>query len=895
MTDVFISYSRKDIDFARQLFDALEAAGLSSWVDFDDIPYSVDWMLEIEKGIDASDAYVFIISPDSVASRVCNLELTYARQNSKRIIPVVRRDVDAGASELVWQGQDWGAPARENWTHLRRLNWLFARANDNFDLAFQSLVEVAQQDPEHVRAHTRLLTRAREWDVNQRDGSYLLSGEDLKAAESWLVTAANLDPQPTPLQIDYIQTSRQRQTQRTRNLLIGVSIALVVTVALAALSFGLFQRSETNRVLAENNEATAVYQGTVSEALRLSAQAELEASGPYPDRGVLLALEVLDHYPYVWQAERALATAVQSTRLRFLVEDDPGFSIHGVSAQHRFLSTTSVAGYTETPEPERPCQPPLAYAYSVDGWPMSTFHVWALEADQQLLDWTGCALLWSPANPARVAFVDPSVTTVRDLGGETPINVITGFAIAWSPSGDQLAVRVGDQLQIWEVEARRQRFTITGHVPLWSPDGRRILTLDNLSLWDANTGAQLLTLVMPSPFADITQQGFMSAAWSPDSRQILGTQLMQAARFDASTGERLEDIPLGGDMHPGYKVLWIDEQPLIANTVGTTGLLDITLDDLSGDDAISVSQMANNPQWSINGELASSAVHNTVRIDTGSIDGSYEELHLYGGPYAATYALNTVWAVDSAYVAASIDTLFIPALDSKALIHVWDAGSRARPLPPDVEPEPGARPYLATDIVSPDGGLIYRYDPSTEATRTLIAIHDSRDNRLLQTLHLDDRYGGPTIEWSSDGRYLSAHATGGPFSLPSRSWVWDVRTGEQVLTFTNAYSIQWAPHANRLLVAPGSRAEIWDVERRILLYETDAPTTLAEWSNDGERLIFMTYAWVVRDGVGSNEYSGVTVPAWETLDDLMAYARDCCVVRSLSADERRQFGLPSFE
>jgi hypothetical protein len=33
-------------------------------------------------------------------------------------------------------------------------------------------------------------------------------------------------------------------------------------------------------------------------------------------------------------------------------------------------------------------------------------------------------------------------------------------------------------------------------------------------------------------------------------------------------------------------------------------------------------------------------------------------------------------------------------------------------------------------------------------------------------------------------------------------------------------------------------------------------------------------------------------PVWESLDELIAYAKDCCVVRELTSDEREVFGLP---
>ena len=68
MADVFISYSRKDIDFARRLVDALKNAGQEAWIDWQGIPYSADWWREICAGIDAADTFLFIISPHSLAS-----------------------------------------------------------------------------------------------------------------------------------------------------------------------------------------------------------------------------------------------------------------------------------------------------------------------------------------------------------------------------------------------------------------------------------------------------------------------------------------------------------------------------------------------------------------------------------------------------------------------------------------------------------------------------------------------------------------------------------------------------------------------------------------------------------------------------------------------------------
>jgi hypothetical protein len=36
-------------------------------------------------------------------------------------------------------------------------------------------------------------------------------------------------------------------------------------------------------------------------------------------------------------------------------------------------------------------------------------------------------------------------------------------------------------------------------------------------------------------------------------------------------------------------------------------------------------------------------------------------------------------------------------------------------------------------------------------------------------------------------------------------------------------------------------------------------------------------------------------PVWDSLQELIDYAKECCVVRELTPDEREQFGLPPRE
>ncbi|MGK7872414.1 MAG: toll/interleukin-1 receptor domain-containing protein, partial [Xenococcaceae cyanobacterium] len=66
--EVFISYSQVDYDFARQLNDALQEVGKTTWFDQESIASGEDFQKEIHRGIESSDNFLFIISPSSVNS-----------------------------------------------------------------------------------------------------------------------------------------------------------------------------------------------------------------------------------------------------------------------------------------------------------------------------------------------------------------------------------------------------------------------------------------------------------------------------------------------------------------------------------------------------------------------------------------------------------------------------------------------------------------------------------------------------------------------------------------------------------------------------------------------------------------------------------------------------------
>jgi len=244
MTQLFISYSRKDVDFARRITERFEAEGLEAWVDWQDIPPSVDWMKEIQAGIEEADIFLYLVSPDSISSRVCAEEVGHAVLNGKRIIPVIMREIDAKS-------------APDTITHL---NWIFfSRPQDQFEDSFAKVMEVIHTDYDWVQVHRRLQVKALEWERSGSEDSFLLRGKDLQDAEAQLRVNGEKSPHPTKLQQTYVEKSHdveneqlERQRAKEKQLELEKSLGsrlrrsayillLIFTAAFAALYGWLYK------------------------------------------------------------------------------------------------------------------------------------------------------------------------------------------------------------------------------------------------------------------------------------------------------------------------------------------------------------------------------------------------------------------------------------------------------------------------------------------------------------------------------------------------------------------------------------------------------------------------------------------------------------------------------
>ena len=342
--DVFISYSRKDIAFARLIRTSLQASGVDTWIDWDRIPVGERWWDEIRQAIERSNVFMFIISGSSVGSTVCRDEINLALQNHKRIIPIL---VDNLTPEAVHKFVpelpefNWVIFEKDRLFQLTEDQQVTSGSPEDRLVAFPKLPQFEQAlarlsaaihtDWDWVKFHTQLQVDALRWSTKGQDVSYLLRGSELVDAEEWLSRAGGRDPQPTLLQSQFITASRleearrQREnSRRQRRLLWVIGGALVITAALGFVALLQRNEAEQQRNEANTQRIAADQQRTEAQAQRdearrqataalsggLAAQSRTYLDAQF-DLGLLLAAEsweTLDSYT----SRNALLSALES-------------------------------------------------------------------------------------------------------------------------------------------------------------------------------------------------------------------------------------------------------------------------------------------------------------------------------------------------------------------------------------------------------------------------------------------------------------------------------------------------------------------------------------------------------------------------------------------------------
>lgn len=95
MSYIFISYSKKNKDYAYQLADFFQENGFDIWLDNQKIESGVNWWNAIVKGLQGCSAFVVLMTPESLNSEWVQREVFLALEGKKPLFP------------LLLHGQNW--------------------------------------------------------------------------------------------------------------------------------------------------------------------------------------------------------------------------------------------------------------------------------------------------------------------------------------------------------------------------------------------------------------------------------------------------------------------------------------------------------------------------------------------------------------------------------------------------------------------------------------------------------------------------------------------------------------------------------------------------------------------------------------------------------------------
>ena len=137
---VFISYAREDTEFVDLLVSALKERSIAAWLDRREIPPAADWLRRIIQGITEATFFIFVVSPHSVVSEICGVELRQAVALNKPLAPIIRH----------------AAPLPES---LGADQWSDFTDGQAFLLAVDRLEAALRHDPEWLATHARFECR----------------------------------------------------------------------------------------------------------------------------------------------------------------------------------------------------------------------------------------------------------------------------------------------------------------------------------------------------------------------------------------------------------------------------------------------------------------------------------------------------------------------------------------------------------------------------------------------------------------------------------------------------------------------------------------------------------------------------------------------------------------
>ena len=560
-------------------------------------------------------------------------------------------------------------------------------------------------------------------------------------------------------------------------------------------------------------------------------------------------------------------------------------------------------------------------AYFADG----TVRIWEVETGELLQTLAGhqgmvIQALWSPDGEliASSGNEDGKLIIWNVDTGEALHIIPIGFedksviVTRWSNDGSQVAVRGRGGAKVFDVSTGREILDLSvprsgTYVVKWSPDGTRILTTHvqdgTARVWEAETGQEIFRKNL---------SWSLGADWSPSGDLIaVGGAEGWVNLYDGNDGHEMGKLYSTLETHFRVEFSQDGEQLLTNGFNNRVEVFDLS--EALFSIPITTHGYVTTLDWSPDGKQFASGINDPGNFHFKIWDSSGgEEIMSLPGHEALISAIK--WSPNGDRIATTSD-------DMK--VRIWDATSGELLLTFSGHQYPV---YISN--WSPDGKLILSLDDGDEETSGTAIIWESSTGDEIMSF---SSFKGIVYdaEWLPDGERILILGEYGEaliweaytgellfdllpedesvrvidailskdgdriflLSINGMVYIHDSETGKEITQFKTPETLEFtdislSPTAERAIFGGAEGvATVWDTETgaEVIRYDIGG-IVVAAYSPDGSRV-------VIANSEGNTGMIRV-FPTWHSPDELIDYARECCLLRDLTPEERELFGLP---